>query len=134
MASKTSSVHEAAEMVSSGQTVVARELMMWRDGEIIRNLRPTLLRRVGDAHWGMFYEIVDYREDLSGEVTQFRDPLQAARSLRERVGGAALARALSALRYSHLFPAGSSLEWEAPPLETRAAPWEAGAEAVRRVA
>ena len=123
-----SSTHEAAEMVTAGHIVVARELMVWRDGELMRNLRPTLLRRISDETWGMFYEIVDFREDPGGEVTQFRDPVQAAQSLRERVGGAALSRAVSARRYAHLFPGGSSLEWRAQPIPF------AAEEAARRVA
>jgi hypothetical protein len=126
-----SSTHEAADMVTAGQIVVARELMVWRDGELMRNLRPTLLRRINDQTWGMFYEIVDFREDPGGEVTQYRDPMQAARSLRERVGGAALSRAVSELRYSHLFPSGSSLEWQAQPIAIEPA---AAAVAARRVA
>lgn len=108
-------IQEASEMVERGTRLVAREVLMWGTGEVQVGARPTILQRVSGVEGDVRYEVIDFRHEPGGHVLVYENAYAAASALKRTVGGAALSRALSELRYAHLFPNGSSLEWPAQP-------------------
>lgn len=104
-------IQEATQMLSQGIGLVAQEFITWDDGEGASSLRSTVLRRVVHSGGDVFYEVVDYRKSLNGELHRFDEPTQAAHTFARLVGRSALSRAVAAHRYAYLFPRGSSLDW-----------------------
>lgn len=86
---------------------------MWGTGELQVGSRPTILHRITASDGSTRYEVLDFRHEEGGQAAEYADAYAAAHALKRAVGGAALSRALSEHRYTHLFPNGSSLEWPA---------------------
>lgn len=104
-------IQEATQMVSSGIGLVGQEFLTWDDGSGHSSLRNTLIRRVVSSEGDVFFEVIDYRRKLEGELTRYEDPARAAHTFARLIGRSALSRAVAAHRYAFLFPRGSSLDW-----------------------